>query len=43
MSAERSVRDADAYCAPSIEERTPIDAPLIGNGGSGFIPCAVIK
>ena len=25
---------ADAYVAPQIEERTPIDLPLIGNGSS---------
>jgi hypothetical protein len=40
MSGERT---ASVYAPPSIEERTRIDVPLIGTGGSGILPCAVIK
>jgi hypothetical protein len=35
--------EAPAYEAPRVEERTRIDVPLIGNGGSGIVPCAAFQ
>jgi hypothetical protein len=37
----RPASEVPGYEAPEVEERTRIDVPLIGNGGSGILPCAV--